>query len=608
LTGQQSSIMFSGCGIAGALSFKSAPFQADLDAMIKYLKHRGPDDHGLWKTEGVQLGHTRLSILDLSLAGHQPMRRKTAILTFNGEIYNFQQIREVLLLDGIEFASTSDTEVLIYAYLKWGTDVLERLNGFFSFAIWDEEKDYLFIATDRLGVKPLYYYADEQVFCFGSEVEALLRSGAVPLEIDYDVAVPMAIFTPGLLDLNKTPIKGVYSLTPGHYMIIRKTGDVKVTKYWELPSPDPALKDITSQQATEKVKELFLESVKLRMISDVPVCSFLSGGIDSSLITAVASNINPITSFCVSYGARNSDNEYSEKVVAHLGDRVNYKTVDIKLQEVTLEEIVETVDFSYFTVDSRILSLYQNYKAIKENGFKVVLNGQGADEVFAGYVASQFFRALFLDPTDPESTLAQKLSQIVEKNLDLSLNNPSTKPYVEKLKAQIEENHQKVSSLPVSEIEKTFRLLSQTTLRCWFRQEDFHSMRHSVECRVPFSDHHLVEYAFRLPYHIHYQSDYTVGKVLLRQVSESFLPVDVVNRPKQNFPSGDEDLLRAGVLKILHTHFDAVRTSPLVSAIYQTDKLEPSTFDDWPTEELFRAINLWVWEKKLNSIKASLKK
>jgi len=597
---------FSGCGTCGFFAFNGCKVRGDVTAMVNSMNHRGPNSKGEWENDGVHLGHTRLSIQDLSDKGHQPMIRKSAVITFNGEIYNFGDIREILLQDGIEFDSTTDTEVLLYGYLKWGTSVVERLNGFFSFAIWDQEKQFLWVVNDRLGVKPLYYYANENFFVFASEVETLLKSKVVPVELDWDVVIPFAVFSAAVLDINYTPVKGVLSLTPGHHLTVTKDGKVVKTKYWDIPNPDPALEGLTSEEAAQTLKGLAEDAIRLRMIADVPLCSFLSGGIDSSLITAHASSFAPLTSFCVNYGARNSDNEFSEKVVEHLGDRVVYKNVDIALTEVTIEQIEKTIDLSVFSVDDRILSLYANYKAIKDHGFTVVLNGQGADEVLAGYVASPWFAAQFYNVYDPEDTFAKKLGGM-HAQLDWNASNLTdlAKTAREKIQTYYQSEIDKIDQYQTSEIHKVSRWLSQHTLRCWFRQEDFNSMRHSIECRVPFSDHRIVEYCFKLPFHLHFDKENKIGKVLLRSVASHHLPPDVAKRPKQNFPSGDPNLLKKGLTKIILQHSAEMTACPLTTAIYKIENLV-NEVDKWDGEDLWRVVNLWLWNKKFSQLRKEM--
>jgi asparagine synthase (glutamine-hydrolysing) len=590
---------FSGCGIAGGFRFKGNK-TVDINKMVKTLHHRGPNDSGVWTNDFISLGHARLSILDLSNKGHQPMIRKTAVLTYNGEVYNFQELKDILILDGVSFESTTDTEVLLYAYLKWGTKMIEKLNGFFAFAIWDEQLQSLFLGVDRLGVKPLFYYKNDDLFCFASEVEALLTSGVVPPIPDLDVIFKSCVISHSLLGGDGTAVKDVTSLTPGHFMEISKDGNMKISKYWDLPDADPSLQNISKEEAISKMKNVVEDAIRLRMISDVPVCSFLSGGIDSSLITAVASEINPISAFCINYGARNSDNEYSEKVANHLGDsRVKFNTVDVRLEEVTVESLSQIVDMSTIQQDARVISVYQNYKAIADNGFKVVLNGQGADEVHAGYAFSSNFQRIYYDITKPEQRPEELLRKTV-KGLDLSNLRPDR---ADEARREVEESMLKRLhrySNSNSDLEQVSRVLTQLTLRAWFRHEDFYSMRHSVECRVPFSDHRIVELCFKLPFDIHVDMEKSSGKQLLRAISRDHLPEDVVERPKQNFPSGDLNILIEGLKRIIDSNWESILSCDLLQKVFRLDRPKEEVLE-WGVDDLWLVVYIWLWNQRLES-------
>ncbi|MGH7453384.1 MAG: asparagine synthase (glutamine-hydrolyzing), partial [bacterium] len=253
--------------------------------MTKSLAHRGPDDSGMkvFADGRVALGHTRLSILDLSPRGHQPMcdRQRRLWITYNGEIYNFREVRKHLRARGHRFTSNTDTEVVLYSYKEWGSDCLSRFNGMFAFAIWDDEKKLLFLARDRIGIKPLYYFHKNDLLIFASEIKAILRSGFVQRNIDYD-----ALHTPSMYQAAPyTGFKEVYKLQPGNYLAF-DGNRLAIQKYWQIDSSEA---EMGEEGAVDELEHLLRLSVNGQMISDVPVGAFLSGGLDSSLVVALMS-------------------------------------------------------------------------------------------------------------------------------------------------------------------------------------------------------------------------------------------------------------------------------------------------------------------------------
>lgn len=376
------------CGIAGILSTATRPepqgagdsvsLRAPLERMLARIDHRGPDDSGVSIFQSgaatVALAHTRLSILDLSPAGHQPMQdaRTGNWITFNGEIYNFREVRQRLDANSSAWRSESDTEVILRAYERWGRDCLEHLRGMFAFAIWDNERQELFIARDRLGIKPLYYYAADRLFLFGSEVRALLASNLVPRKLDA-VALWQYLGYQSV-PAPRTLIEGVHALKPGCWMVVDAAGRVSEGSYWDLLSNAAAeAQTVSRSESRRRVRELLEESIALHLVSDVPVGAFLSGGIDSSAIVALVREAGqtPRTFSVVFDESAYDENVYAQKIAA----RFQTEHTEVHLtDQALLDELplaLEQMDCP--TGDG--VNTYIVSRAVRATGIKVALSG-----------------------------------------------------------------------------------------------------------------------------------------------------------------------------------------------------------------------------------------
>lgn len=608
---------FSGCGIAGILYHNSLFDKevAQFQHMIDSLRHRGPDGEGIWENDRIILGHRRLSIQDLSFQGKQPMTRDHFTITFNGEVYNFKEIREELEKKGIVFTSHTDTEVILHAYKLWGPDALHKFNGMYAFAIWDENEKSLFVARDRIGVKPLYYFQNANVFLFASEVQALLRFSQVPGEINWE-ALSQQIFFEGMYDYDRTRtlIDGVNILLPGHYMLISLDGHVCIKKYWDLP--ENKIEENTSRRLLIKsFQELMEDSIKLRLISDVPVATFLSGGIDSSIINALAAGKmrkdEKITAITLEYEGggvdyitekASEDLKYSCLVADQLKDKLRHKIVLVNPVEITLKSIDQLVDLAIIPDDIRHLSLYANYSAVRQENFKVVLNGQGADELAGGYAFSPFFKKIAGVMSISLNDLA-----IIEKSMP---KNPRYQFLQDEVVLSGKTNFFKLydffHSFSGDIIERTHRFHMQTLLQWILKFEDLISMSMGIECRLPFLDYRIIEWAFRIPFNLHMQSKNEMGKILVREAATRWLPEAVVNRPKQAFPHPSEEKVSALLRRIFYEHFDEISKSTVMNKIFNIATLHQD-LTQLNSRELWRIIALWRWEKKLISVLACRK-
>jgi len=373
------------CGINGIIKFdQKTVSKKEIDLMNQEIKHRGPDDQGIFLDENLGLGHLRLSIIDLSPKGHQPMeyshKNKKIVVVFNGEIYNFQEIREDLIKRGYKFISNSDTEVLEAAYLEFGFDCVKKFNGMFAFVVYDKQKNILFGARDRFGKKPLKYYLDEKQFIFSSELKAILTQKvkrAVDLEAVNDYLTLQYVPAP------KTGFKNIFKLPSASFFVLNlKNREMKIEKYWNLDYSKKL--DLSEEELIEKIEKKLEESVKRRMIADVEVGAFLSGGVDSSAIVAFASKFKKrLKTFTIKFEEKDFDeSEFAKKVAKRY--KTDHREFLVKPSDMSLiiKKLVKQYEEPY--ADSSQLPTY--ILAQKTSKYvKVVLNGDGGDENFGGY-------------------------------------------------------------------------------------------------------------------------------------------------------------------------------------------------------------------------------
>jgi asparagine synthase (glutamine-hydrolysing) len=561
------------CGIAGLLHCGD---QESLARMTDVQSHRGPDDAGLewFPATRSGLGHRRLSIIDLSPAGHQPMPNDdgTLWITFNGEVYNYQDVRRELVGRGYAFRSGSDTEVILKAYQEWGPGSLERLNGMFAFAVYDSRSDELFAARDRLGIKPFYYHHDGERFAFASEIKALLASGLVDARPDL-----VALHTPARFQVSpRTGVEGVWKLPAGHYLRLRG-GRLELTRYWQLrPREDHT---VSLEQAAETLDSLLRDSVRLQMIADVPVGAYLSGGLDSSLVTAIMKRhtTEPVHSFTIAFSPEDQrfekmpdDARYARQVarrfdLAHHEELIRPDVVDL------LPRLTWHLDEPL--ADPAAINTYLLSRTARSRGIVVMLSGMGGDEVYAGYrkqlacLAADAYQTIvpgFLRGAVergagalPVATRRQglrwlrwakrfvsfaslpPLERYLASDLALSADRyealmPHGPPYAETLYYRAQSAAfagDDLSYLTRMCRNDTFFFLTDHNLT----YSDKAAMAAGVESRPPLIDHRLVEYMFTLPPRLRIRG--RVQKVLLKKVAERYLPSEIVYRPKAPFGS-----------------------------------------------------------------------
>lgn len=605
---------FGGCGLAGVLRFDAgaaAGREPSLAAMVSALAHRGPDGEGTWRYGPVELGHRRLSILDLSPRGAQPMTRGWLTIVLNGEIYNFAELRRELVAEDFGFESGTDTEVLLRAFERWGEGCLQRLNGMFAFAIWDDRRRALFIARDRLGEKPLYFYRDQSHFVFASEVEALLRSGVVPGRPNWEaLAHQLLVRSYFEHDLARTLVSGVEALPAGHLLWVHADGRLDRRRYWQLPDEDerpPAPREQLGQ-LVEELRELLRDSVRLRLMSDVPVAAFLSGGIDSSLVNALAGGqtAGPLQSFTVRYrgqggapdAADEDDLAHALVVAAALGDRLDHKLVDVQAEALDLATIDAVTDLATLADDERHPSVLLNYRAIHELGLKVVLNGHGADETQGGYLLTNpFVRGAALEhgAAAVRDAICPRLALVEASSLH---------PDVAARRAEVFQSlADHYGSFAGEPLRRGHAFLVSTQMQRVLRFEDFLSMRWGVECRLPYLDHRIVEWAFRLPFATHVDPITGGGKALIRQAARELLPPSVVERPKRQFPKPETDAVERAYRVLFARHREEIAAAEVNRGAFRPGRLAEAA--PLPFGEVALAVLLWRWEEKLRAAAAS---
>jgi asparagine synthase (glutamine-hydrolysing) len=532
------------CGIVGWVDYTKslANEEAILKSMAEKLTHRGPDAAGYWLDKHVALGHRRLVVVDPE-GGKQPMTTarggKNYILVYNGELYNTEDIRQVLLAKGYTFDGWSDTEVLLKAYIEWGEDCLPRLNGIYAFAIWDERNEKLFMARDRIGVKPLFYSHKGSSFFFASEIKGILAHPGVSARINREGLAEIFAVGPA-----RTPGHGVFSgineLKPGYCMTVDRSG-IKTRQYWTLISHGH---EGGLSRTADRVRELVYDAVKRQLVSDVPLCTLLSGGLDSSAITAIAAEVykneknEQVQTFSIDYAGNEQNFQASEfqpdadapwiKIVSdYLDTRHASYLADTPELALALFPAVIARDLPGMAdVDS---SLWLFSQWIKKQA-TVGISGECADEVFGGY---PWFRKVGEDNSFPWSRHLQTRMKFYSPEL-LEMIKP--KEYVAQ---RYQEALEEVPRFNEDQsVDARMREMFYLNLTRWMPvlldRKDRMSMASGLELRVPFCDHPLVEYVWNVPWEM--KNFRNREKGLLRLALTGMLPDDVLWRKKSPYP------------------------------------------------------------------------
>jgi len=560
------------CGICGVFRADGAAVQATTVAkMAVELTHRGPDSDGVWASGPVGVASRRLAIIDLSPAGHQPMTNEDGnyILVYNGELYNYQQLRAELQAAGHRMESHSDSEVVLHAFEEWGAACLNRFNGMFAFAIWDQRAQRLFLARDRFGVKPLYYHWDGAKLIFASEVKAIFMYPGVRRALCYPALNEYFTFQNVFSDL--TLFEGIKSLPAGHYLFVDSDNGPSVTQYWDYDFSSQ-ISDLSVEDAAEEVRRLFDHAVTRQLVSDVPVASYLSGGLDSGSITAVARRqLGHLTTFTAGFdlsSASGLELGFDERAEAEfLSNLLKTEHYEMVLHAGDMERVMPQL--IWHLEDLRVGQCYPNYCVARLAGrfVKVVLSGAGGDELFGGY-PWRYYRGTGngggRDHYRNYYEFWQRLVPDEDKPLlfnDNTVRRLAGHSTFDVFRGVFRQEMPLETRADFINASLYFEL--KTFLHGLLIVEDKVSMAHSLESRVPFLDNDLVDFACKLAPHYKladleniasvdendlrkYQpaTRFRTGKRVLRTAMERIIPPEVTQRVKQGFSAPDASWFR----------------------------------------------------------------
>ena len=559
------------CGIAGFTGFQNNIILAENANIIQ--KHRGPDNSKVWANEKIALAHRRLSIIDLSDAGNQPFEKDNLVIVFNGEIYNYKELQQKLEKEKrAKFISSSDTEVVLEMYKHYGSECLNFLSGMFAFAIYNKETAELFLVRDHFGIKPVFYTEINDAFAFSSELKTLVDIPGFNKTINHKALVSSINYR--WVSGNESMFNGCYKLPPAHYILYQKQSGIKLVKYWDLD--DKTVLSSNENEVAAEVAETIKMSVNRHMIADVPVSSFLSGGLDSSLISVLAQKSNPnLSTFTIGTSEKDQVIEKmpdDEKYAKILADTFGFDHHVIKISPDILEELPEMVRILDEPIgDPAAINTFLICKNARQKGVKVLLSGMGADEIFFGYrrqkatllalrfnklpklIKSAIIKVVDLLPVKL-SGKGFKLGRWAKRFTGFA-NMPIDQAYMRsysyydhlELKAllnpaywdainQIDDEHKKIFEAkfkddPINRICNTD--LSMFMLGLNLTYTDRASMAASVEVRVPFIDKEVITKAMQIPGRL--KIKHGESKYILKKAAEQFLPKEIIYRPKASF-------------------------------------------------------------------------
>lgn len=592
------------CGISGIINkSKDRVKKEDIQKINDLILHRGPDDEGFYFEKNFAFGHRRLSILDLSSDGHQPMHYLDKYtITYNGEVYNYLEIKEELIKYGYKFSSQTDTEVIIASYDKWGEDCVHKFNGMWAFAIYDKEKEIIFCSRDRFGVKPFYYTEIDNKFVFGSEIKQLLEFYE---ERFVNKKILMDFLIIGYENhINETFFENIFKLQESHNLIYNlKNNSFKIKRYYDIKQTEINLDENSS---VDLYKSKFMNSIELRLRSDVKVGTCLSGGLDSSSIAAIASSMYKKDSNekFIAIHAKSSEHDSDESFFAK--EVANSSNLDLKLIEPTKDEFINSIDDVIYTQEEPFggPSIFMQYfvmKKAKEIGCTVLLDGQGGDETLVGYeryYPSYLMSLCFFDLIKGFFN-SSKNSKLSKKQL-FAYFVYFTKAKIRIKRLQVKNSFIKAKYFNLASfdiLEKNsknylnlFELQHQeifyTQMPHLLRYEDRNSMRHSIETRLPFIDYTVVETALSIPNKYKIKDGWT--KYILRRTIDKILPNNIVWR-KNKF--GFEAPTKSWVNSIEDEIIISISKSKILSEI--SDSINLNRLD---LNQKWKLFNISKWE------------
>jgi asparagine synthase (glutamine-hydrolysing) len=560
------------CGIAVIFNLNGEPVSPVLlRKMTDAIAHRGPDGEGFYTDSFIGLGHRRLAVIDLSPAGHQPMATpcNQYVIAYNGEVYNFRELRAELEALGHQFRSESDTEVVLCAYKQWGAPCLDRFNGHFAFAIWDKTKQALFLARDRYGTKPIYYTFAGPHFILASEQKAIITHPAVKRDIDLEAL--LEYFTFQNIFTDKTLLKGIKLFPPGSYAFLPLSAashELRAVRYWDYNFQEPE-NPAPREEYIEELNRLFRQAVNRQLVSDVDVGAYLSGGMDSGSITAVAAKQLPyMKTFTVGFDLRSAsglelgfDEREKAEYMSYLFKTEHYEMV---LKAGDMERILPKL--AWHLEEPRVGQSYPNYYAaqLASKFVKVVLSGGGGDELFGGY-PWRYYRAV--DPTDDFEQYVDKYYLYWQRLVPNKIIKELFRPVWDEVKhvwtrdifRDVFKKHEHKLTGPEDYINHSLNFEAKTFLHGLLVVEDKLSMAHGLETRAPFLDNDLVDFAMNCPVSFKinnlsevvrinenepgklkkYYEKTNDGKQILREVMNRYIPDEVTNAAKQGFSAPD---------------------------------------------------------------------
>lgn len=540
--------------------------QNKVKSKLQSISFRGPDYCGIKKIDNLYLGHLRLSIIDLDARSNQPMTFKNLNIVFNGEIYNYQEVKQELELLGYEFTTKSDTEVLLIGFYEWGKAILDKINGMFAFSIYNSKTKIIFSARDRIGVKPFYYYWKNGKFEICSQIKPLLESKQLNKEAISIYLDCMFIPSP------YTIVQDVFKLQPGHYMLIDlKKNSIKINEYWNLKPVK--LKNISYERAKQELHELLKDAVKIRLQSDVPIGSFLSGGVDSALVSSLASHVShsKINTFSIGF----KDPKYDESKIAETYAEIigsNHTTTTCTVEDV--KELISKLTSVYdepFADSSALPSLLLN--KVTKKYVTVALSGDGGDESFIGY---NHFNSLV------KNKYIIDIPYFIRKNLSFSpilkifgldtyrvknaLNTNTRNDFIENifsrkgfLLKKRNQNWMKYYQGYKQWSNIFLQKAADLNIKLWLENDsnvkvDRASMAYSVEVRSPFLDYRVIEYARTLPMHFKYEKG--KQKKIIRDLLKEYIPERIFDQPKKGFSVPIGDWMRSELKEEIMTALD----------------------------------------------------
>jgi len=564
------------CGIAGIINF-SAPEQKEslLRQMAQSLHHRGPDAQGIFTNGPAGLGHTRLSIIDIA-GGDQPVHNEDESIqvVFNGEIFNYPELKETLLSKGHRFYTRTDTEVLVHLYEEYGSELFNHLNGQFAFALWDMHRETLLLGRDRTGIRPLFYFHDNGRLVFASEIKAIFADEQIKREID--IQTLSDIFTCWTPQGSATAFTDIYQLPPAHYATFSKAG-FYVKRYWELPFGCAKFSDRSLPELTDQFNQLMLDAIRIRLRADVPVGAYLSGGIDSTYICSIIKNNfhNRLSTFSVGFTEKQFDETaFQSKAVAHSG--TNHHSIDCSNEAIgrILPEVIWHTETPLLRTAPAPLMLLS--RLVRDNQYKVVLTGEGADEILAGYNIFKENKIRRFWARQPDSKVrplllatlypyifSQKnikainfLEHFYKKNLshldmpayshlprwentsalqrffskDIQQKGFDITHFINRYNDSLPQDFMSWDPLPRAQYIETQLFMSNYLLSS---QGDRMSMANSIEGRYPFLDHRVIEFAAKIPSHLKLYG--LTEKYILKKAAHGLIPPELIQRSKQPY-------------------------------------------------------------------------